>query len=80
MKVKNLIALLQKADPELPVVMFLDGGAEEVSRADVYEVEYIVDWEKMGVKRETGIVVGIGHPGNFDETMYDKDCHLVKEL
>ena len=82
MKVKELIEILQKADPELPVCTFQEGGAEEVDRPDVnvYESQYIQANEKMGVFRCTGPFVGIGVPGNFDATMYEDNCRLVKTL
>ncbi len=80
MKIKDLIEKLQKDDPELPVVVFQDGGAEEVDRVGIYETTYILDWEKLGVKRVKGIVVGIGWPGNFEETEREEDCRSIKEL
>jgi hypothetical protein len=80
MKVKQLIEILQKADPELTVVTFQDGGAEEIGDLDVYNVEYMIKHEKLGVFRKRDTVVGIGWPGNFDETASHEDCTLVQEL
>jgi len=80
MKVKQLIELLQKADPEMVVCTFDDDGAEEVSRVDVYEGEFMIDSEKLAGFYRTGKYVGIGWPGNYDATMYEKDCRMIQEL
>ena len=80
MNVKELMALLANAHPDTPVCFFTEDGPEEITRADVYEGVYIYDSPKMIVMRKPGIYVGVGTPGDFDETRSFDDCKPIFDL
>jgi len=81
MKVKDLMALLANAHPDTPVCFFTEQGADEVTRVDVYEGYYMKDMSpKMSAGWTDGVYVGIGNPGDFEETQSCTSCNPIFDL
>lgn len=81
MKVKDLIAALSKADPEMMVCQFTESGAEEVEDLGVFKGPYNFSMApKMVWGRTSGEYVGIGNPGDYEATAPVEDCDPIRML
>jgi hypothetical protein len=81
MKVKELIEALAKADPEMTVCQFTEGGAEELEDLGVFKGNYLADISpKMIWSHASGEYVGLGNPGDYEETAPVEDCEPIRDL
>ena len=81
MKVRDLVAALQKADPNLDVCLFADDDVQAVNDVGVWSGAYHRPMgAKMALERVQGTYVGLGNPGDFDTLASDTVCHSIQVL
>lgn len=81
MKVKDVIAALSKADPELLVCQFTDGGPHEVEDIGVFKGPHSVSTApKLVWGFGNGEYVGIGNPGDYEASALVEDCEPIRML
>ena len=77
MKVKELIAVLQKADPEMDVCNFSDFSVRSLEDVGIYNGEYKAPLGlKLIMEQKKCEYVGLGNPGDFEGL----DIHSIKDL
>ena len=71
MKVKHLIEILSKFDPELDIGVLHDNGIDLATEAGIYEGDIHVQYgNKMITKRVKEKYVLLGNPGDYDQPAY----------
>jgi hypothetical protein len=79
LKVKDLLAALSKADPEMDVCLFTEQGVLGVDYVEVWSGEYSRTNGLEGVlEKVDGEYVGIGQPGEYPATQ--QGCTSVVDL
>jgi hypothetical protein len=80
-KVKHMIAALQKADPELDICGFNDYSITSIEDVNICEGKYKLPLgQKLIMTEKEGRYVGLGNSGDFEGINQFSVCNPVEDL